>query len=297
MPTMTYFGKAHGLQMFVRLSYRGDRFYGVSPQREGPSVQQAVFTRLCRVGLSEAPYAVNFAARTDRDVQAIVNWLSFRLRLRGPERAARSEAIVAALEKANGDDGIFDLRAQPVKQRLMARNCVVGKHYRYVLPGTPCAADITAPDAELKTLQQAAAALSGQVHVARLAHPGAVRALNSACRGPILVTVQRADAAHFAVDVFAAGFMRRQVRYIVGALKAVQRGAWSSDDVAHLAKGLAGPARKGFDGPAEAAGLTLMSLLPTPKAAELLHTTLGDVSRAAFAPWLEMLRLSARGAP
>lgn len=253
MQAMKPLGKISGLQFFVRLGYAGNRFYGVVPVFEGPSVYDAVLARLRRGCAACEPYAVCFAARTDRGVHALENWLSFRLR---PCQTSCAERILRALAKQQ-NDGLTGVWGHVTGRRLMARNCTAKKHYRYVLP---CSST-----QQLSRLQQAADVLTGSIMVGRLAQPSAVRQLGQLRRdGLELYAAGDLRAGEATIDVHGPQFVRHQVRYMVGALQAVQRGDWSVQDLEALAQGRCGPQKLGFLGPASAAGLTLVALWPSP---------------------------------
>jgi tRNA pseudouridine(38-40) synthase len=266
-------GKASGLQIFMRLGYGGERFWGVTPQPDGACVFDAVLGRLRRALPHAQPYAVCWAARTDRGVHARQNWLSFRLRHPGDARP-----VLEALEEAQETDGLHEVRAQQVAVRLMARNCAWAKHYRYHLPGGDGAA--------LARLQAAARVLSGTLWAGRLAHPGALRGRQNLWRPGIVVRACAHPRGGHSVDVWGGGFWRRQVRYMVAALDAVRQKRWSVHDLAALAQGQAGPLRPGFAGPATPEGLTLMALLPDPAWQPYVQLAAPADDAAAFAPWL-----------
>lgn len=272
MAPMAAVGKTHGVQILMRLGYGGARFFAVAPPASGPTVQDAVLARLRRGGVTQAAYALSFAARTDRGVHAQENWLSLRLRLRGDATTVAAgghasdlgRAAVAALQQDSCQDGLLDVRAVVAPKRLMARNCAMGKHYRYAMAA--CAVDGAELRKELAQLQAAARALSGTVHVGWLAHPGALRRDADFVRADVVVAVAEDASApgQLRVDVVGPGFVRHQVRYMVAALQAVQRGHWDVSDVAQATSGREGPLRMGLRGPACACGLTLMALWPEP---------------------------------
>ena len=286
MQGMAACGKALGWQIFVRLGYGGDGFWGVTPQAEGLCVFDAVLARLRRALPHAQPYAVCWAARTDRGVHARENWLSFRLRLGG---GADVQPVLDALQDGGRPDGLVNVRAQQISVRLMARNCAWAKHYRYHLPG--------GDGRTLARLQEAAAVLSGSLWAGRLAHPSVVGGRQALWRTGLVVGAHaHGPAGGHVVDVVGGGFLRRQVRYMVAALDAVRQGHWSLDDLRVLAQGQAGPLRPGFVGPAPAGGLTLMELLPDPAWQPHLQQALPEPASKAFAPWLAQKPLGAAAA-
>jgi tRNA pseudouridine38-40 synthase len=243
--------KGRVTQFLVQLGYLGTPFYGVTPQHEGPCVWHALLARVADSLGPLVPYAISWAARTDRGVHAHANWVSFRLRQQGRLPVPVTQ-ILAALGTARYDDGLRHVVARVMPHRVMARSLTEGKTYRYVVPAVQ--------GAPVHAIRVALTYLNGRIHVGRLAHPRALTPTTQLWRTAITVDMTDGPADGALTFTFTGqGFLRRQIRYMVGALIAVRDRDWRPEDVAFLTQGNAGPLRRSAFGPAPSDGLTLVA--------------------------------------
>jgi tRNA pseudouridine(38-40) synthase len=256
MATRRTVGKGTPTQFLVTLRYRGEPFYGTEPQREGPTVYSVLMARLASAWPQALPYAVSFAARTDRAVHARINALSFRLEM--PRTGPTVADVLSALSTSPrlDGDGLEHVRAIRVDRRVMARSLICAKHYSYRWP--------TAGADTFKLLDALTRALSGPIDVRRLSNPRLWRNDGPSKLGPYIWRAVQGINDHGAptlsVHVFGARFVRWQIRYVVAALAEVVAGRLTTEELLHMASDRAGPVRARLPGPAPAAGLTLMGL-------------------------------------
>ena len=261
MPNRRRSDKPSSSQYLLQLGYDGGNLFGVAPQAAGPAVWDQLCARLARAPGWVTPYAVSWAARTDRGVHARRNWVSFRLADGG---ATATRAALLAAARAPALDALTSVRAMALPTRAMARNLAVAKHYRYRLAD---AVDVGV--AARARLDAAARALSGTLDVRRLAHARTVRELTDTRRTGITVVVAQ-GAPGLTIDVTGPGFVRHQVRHMVQVMVQAMHGTWRLADVAWLARGDPGPPPRGLNGPAAANGLCLEDLIPHPAWAAIL---------------------------
>jgi tRNA pseudouridine38-40 synthase len=254
------------LRLRLTLAYDGTDFEGwqVQPRAGSRTVQgvlEGCLSRLC--GGAAVPVAG--AGRTDAGVHALGQVASFDLP-REMAPAALGRALNALLPA-----DVRVLGVEPAAPGFHARRSALSKHYRYVADTGPVqlpqlrrgAAHVPGPlDAE--ALRAVAALYLGRQDFASLASSGS--SVKTSVR-----SVTRSDVAYdgevLVYDVEASGFLRKMVRSMVGGLLAAGRGQRS---VADLARALERADRRGWPPPAEARGLTLVSVAYAPPEARVL---------------------------
>lgn len=220
------------------VSYRGEHFHGVAPQ-PGFRTVAGVLTDALEAAASEKPAAMAYAARTDKGVDARMNIFSFRLRNPlGPLHLPPDLRVVDVKE---------------VPRSYHARNSSTSKRYRYrLLYGShPRAWTIGVP-LDLDVMRTLAEKLTGTHDFTALRHPRCeirstvrtIHAITIRSRGPLVV-----------IDVEGDGFLRQQVRILVGTLASTAAGWLTIDGVMDA---MARRDRKGTGLTAPAHGLTLM---------------------------------------
>lgn len=241
------------------LAYDGTDFQGWQAQkRECRTVQGVLEDALSRLA-GNAPVRVSGAGRTDAGVHAL-----------GQVAAVQLSRDLAPPELLRALNGLLpeDVRAREAclaPAGFHPRRSAVSKLYRYVLDTGPVqlptrrryAAHVPWALAE-EAVRAAAGRFEGRHDFASLMSSGSsvrtsVRTvLRSEARfeGP-------ADGRTLVYEVEAEGFLRKMVRSLVGALVAVGRGVLTSPD---LDRALAARDRRGWPAPAEARGLTLVSV-------------------------------------
>jgi tRNA pseudouridine38-40 synthase len=235
------------------LAYDGTDYCGWQRQRGQPTIQSALGEALAR--LEGAPVVTHGAGRTDAGVHAEGQVVSFRL-----TKAWEGQALRRALN-ANLPPAIRVLEAAAVADDFHARFDARSKTYRYQLYNAEVLSPFLARYAwhypyplEIETLAAAGQALVGThdftaFTVAACEAKSPVRTLTEfrvEADGPLLRLFFSAD-----------GFLRYQVRTMVGALIAANRGRLPAGSVADL---LRSRDRKLAGAPAPAHGLTLMKV-------------------------------------
>jgi tRNA pseudouridine38-40 synthase len=256
----------------VTLSYDGTDFEGWQAQADRPSVTRPVVARTVQ-GVLEAALVklagggvrvpVVGAGRTDAGVHALGQVASFEL-----EREMPAEALARALNGLLPDD-MRVLSAAIVPADFDARRNAVSKLYRYEMDLGPLQVPTRRRLAghhrgalDPERVAAAAALYLGRQDFAALASAGS--SIKTTVR-----TVLRSDArfepepatgdprGRLVYEVVAEGFLRKMVRSMMGGLLAAGAGTRSVDD---LKTALAGRDRRAWPPPAEARGLTLVSV-------------------------------------
>ncbi len=236
-------------QYLIHLGYDGSRFYGVAPQRDVPTVASALTTRL-EEAAGQRARVLTFTARTDRGVWAVENlatcWFV------PPLDATGFEAAVAV----DRDDGLFDVRAEPVGFHTHARNVGSGKWYRYRVrtdgEPDPRAWAVDRP-LDVTSMRGLAAAFEGTHDF---------NAYRFKCSAPdtrktmTRVEVQQ-DVAGLVIDIEGDGFLRQMVRKMVSVMVLVGLGEYEAERAVHL---LHTGADRGTPKAAPPEGLTLMEI-------------------------------------
>lgn len=249
-------------QLLIRLGYRGDRFYGVSPQPNLPTVHDALAARIQRA-TGCPPRVLTFAARTDRGVHARENLATCWLPL-----GAVTDAALADLQ-APRPDGLHNVTATRVPPSTFARGLATAKAYTYVVEtgwegvkGYPLAWRIW-PELCRDRMEAARAPLLGT-------HDFRAFAVRHKPTTPSVRTLTRVDMRcephgpghRWVFSVEGDSFLRRMVRLLVGTL--VECGAGVRDP-AGVAAALASRDNAQVGRPAPPGGLTLSRVFTAPR--------------------------------
>jgi tRNA pseudouridine38-40 synthase len=238
----------------VTLSYDGTDFLGWQSQADGRSVQGVLEAALAQLsGGRRVPVAG--AGRTDAGVHALGQVACFHL-----ERDLAEGDLVRALNGLLPHD-VRALEVLVVDASFHARRSALSKRYRYTL-------DTGA--VQHPTRRRYAG------HAPRLGHRERVFAVpplfvgrhdftSLASAGGSVVTTERTvlgadlewEGDTLVFEVEADGFLRKMVRSMVGGLVAVGRGTHGVED---LRSALQARDRRAWPAPAEARGLTLVSV-------------------------------------
>jgi tRNA pseudouridine38-40 synthase len=237
-------------QYLIRFAYDGQRFFGVSPQRDHPTVGATLYERL-EEAAGQRPRALQFTARTDTGVSAEENFATCWFL--EPFEPADFEAQFQ--QKVGG--GITSVSATAVDIHVHARNISSGKWYRYMIRtdgnddprawGVEGALDVNA-------MESLAAQFIGSHDFSafrwRCSAPNTMKTLTRVEITPV--------PTGYIIDVEGDGFLRRMVRKLVGAIIWVGLGEATVEDVASL---IDSGVNYGAPHGAPAHGLTLMAVL------------------------------------
>jgi tRNA pseudouridine38-40 synthase len=213
----------------LTLEYDGEPFSGWQRQENGPSVQGALEEAI--FALSSERVTVTGAGRTDAGVHARGQVAHFDLVKDFPPDTIRD-----ALNHFLRPQPVAVLEADVASPEFHARFSAIARHYRYriVCRRAPLTLDIgkawhvmRALDA--KAMHGAAQTLVGQHDFTTF------RAAECQAKSPVK-TLDRLDVSANGEDIFieasARSFLHNQVRSLVGTLKLVGEGKWTSRDVA-----------------------------------------------------------------
>lgn len=212
----------------LTIEYDGTPFVGWQAQENGPSVQgrlAAAVGAFC--GEAAVPRG---AGRTDAGVHALGQVAHLDL-----AKAWPSDTVRDALNSHLRPDPIAVLDCAPVPDDFDARFSARGRRYLYriVSRRAPPALDRervwhVARPLDADAMQRAARVLLGTHDFTTF------RSVHCQARSPVktldLLTVARANG-EIRVAAAARSFMHNQVRSIVGSLKRVGEGKWSTDDL------------------------------------------------------------------
>jgi tRNA pseudouridine38-40 synthase len=238
----------------VTLAYDGTDFAGWQSQARGRTVQGELEAALSRLsGGGRVPVAA--AGRTDAGVHALGQVVCFKL-----ARELDPPELVRALNGLLPLD-VRALEAAIVPEAFHARRSALAKAYRYELDTGPVQVPTRrryaghAPGVGHRDLVLAVPTLFlGRHDFASLASAGS--SVKTTER-----TVLRAEVSWegetLVFEVEADGFLRRMVRSMVGGLLAVGRGTHTVEE---LRQALLACDRRAWPTPAEARGLTLVSV-------------------------------------
>ncbi|MEM8812124.1 MAG: tRNA pseudouridine(38-40) synthase TruA [Pseudomonadota bacterium] len=238
----------------LTIEYAGTGFAGWQRQEGQPSVQQAIeeaIERFCGDTLS-----IQGAGRTDAGVHALAqvahadlskDWSADRVR----------DAVNAHLRPLP----IAVLEAERVSDDFQARFSAIRRHYHYRIINrrAPLTLDrdrawLVPKPLNADAMHQASQRLVGYHDFTTF------RSVHCQARSPVkTLDVLEVSRDEDAIDVYcsAPSFLHNQVRSLVGSLKLVGEGRWSSDDLAHA---LAARDRKECGPVAPACGLTLVAV-------------------------------------
>lgn len=236
-------------QYLIRFAYDGQRFFGVSPQRDRPTAGASLYERLEQAA-GQRPRALQFTARTDTGVSAEENFATCWFL----EPFDPKEFEVQFQQKV--DDGITSVSATAVDIHVHARNISSGKWYRYMIR-TDGNDDSRAWKVEraldVNAMQSLASHFVGSHDFSafrwRCSAPNTTKTLSKVEITPV--------STGYIIDVEGDGFLRRMVRKLVGAIIWVGLGEATVDEVSSLVDS---GATYGAPHGAPAHGLTLMAV-------------------------------------
>ena len=250
----------------LTLAYDGTDFLGWQRQADGAgrTVQGELEAALSRLAGGE-PVSVAGAGRTDAGVHALGQVASFDL-----SREVAPRELQRALNGLLPED-VRVLAAAAAPEGFHARRDALSKLYRYELQ----CGGVLLPQRRRQagwvpwTLDPARVAGAAALYVGR--HDFASLASSGGSVRTTTRTVARSEARFdgetLVYETEGDGFLRKMVRSMVGGLVAAGRGAASVED---LARALAARDRRAWPPPAEARGLTLVSVAyPAPASAVL----------------------------
>ena len=250
----------------ITIAYDGTDFEGWQAQsnravgtrktvaRTVQGVVEAALATLC--GGTRVP--IVGAGRTDTGVHALGQVASFAL-----AREMAPDALVRALNGILPED-VRVREAELAAAGFDARRSAVSKLYRYEMDLGPVQLPTRRRYAghyrgalDPRRVTAAAALYAGRHDFAALASSGSSvkTTVRTVLRSEARFTAEA--AATLVYEVVAEGFLRKMVRSMVGGLLAAGSGATSLDD---LSRALARGDRRGWPPPAEARGLTLVSV-------------------------------------
>jgi tRNA pseudouridine38-40 synthase len=238
----------------LTLAYDGTRFVGWQRQAEGDSIQGLLEAALAR--LEGAPVTAHGAGRTDAGVHALGQVASVSV------SAAHPPATLVRALNAHLPPDIRVTAVEDVAADFHARFSASGKTYRYVLDTAPIADPFTRqyawhlPEAlDLPAMAAAAAALVGTHDFAAFQSVGTE--LRTTVRTLLRAGVTGAAGQRVCCEFAGDGFLRHQVRAMVGTLLEVGRGRRSPATMASL---LAGGRRADAGATAPPHGLFLVAV-------------------------------------
>jgi tRNA pseudouridine38-40 synthase len=256
----------------VTLAYDGTDFEGWQAQAARPSVARPQVARtvqgvleaaLVKLGDHRSRVPVTGAGRTDAGVHALGQVASFDL-----DREMTADTLARALNGLLPDD-VRVLAAAMVPAEFDARRSAVSKLYRYEtdlgllqMPTRRRLAGHHRGALDPERVAAAAALYLGRQDFAALASAGSSikTTVRTVLRSDVRFEPEPATGdprGRLVYEVVAEGFLRKMVRSMVGGLLAAGAGTRSLDD---LKKALASGDRRAWPPPAEARGLTLVSV-------------------------------------
>ncbi len=241
-------------------AYDGGAFAGFQRQPPLVTVQGVLEAALARLGLAAR---VEGAGRTDAGVHARRQVITLRGALEGdaaalPARLARLVPRALSILAAREVDESFHARFSAVAKVYRYRVCLRPdptpweSRFAWVLPDERGFPGLPArPSLDVAAVREALAAIEGRHDVSCLVHPRAV--------GKRVRTVGRAELAEVSEGLYeltlaAPGFLRHQVRNVVGVALSAGLGRLAPSELARLVSG-AGDRWRGARAPGR--GLTL----------------------------------------
>jgi tRNA pseudouridine38-40 synthase len=250
----------------MRIAYDGGAFRGFQRQPGLPTVEQALLDALAPLGIASR---LEVAARTDAGVHALSQFVSFWARI-DLEPAALREAVnrgtppaLACLEAWRAP-AAFHARASATARTYVYRvglpppDGLEGRAWR--LPDERAFAGVTAGALDVAAMSEALASAVGEHDFVGFARPGEQR---GTVRTLLRAEVEAASwAPLYALTLEGRGFLRAQVRNLVGTAVAVGLGLAPASRIADLLR-----ARERYRGVrAPAWGLTLEKVAYPPDA-------------------------------
>jgi tRNA pseudouridine38-40 synthase len=265
----------------MRIAYDGGAFRGFQRQPGLPTVEQALLEALAPLRIAPR---LEVAARTDAGVHALSQFVSFWA------RAEMEPAALRAAVNQGAPPGLTCLDAWSAPPSFHARASAVSRTYFYLvghepigglagrawqLPDERAFAGACASQLDVGAMSEALAAAVGEHDFVGFARPGEQR---GTIRTILRAEVMKADwAPIYCLGLTGRGFLRAQVRNLVGTVVAVGLGLAPASKVGDLLR-----ARERYRGVrAPAWGLTLSRVAYPPGVLPLqgeAESPLGDVS-------------------
>jgi tRNA pseudouridine38-40 synthase len=212
----------------LTLEYDGTDFVGWQRQDNGPSIQQALEQAVA--GFAGIETVVHGAGRTDAGVHALGQVAHIDLPTEHSADTVR-DALNAHLRPRS----IAVLEACLVEDDFHARFSARARHYLYRIVTRPAPLTLTRGQAWLQRGDLDAEAMHHAAQVLLGKHDFTTfRAAKCQAKSPVK-TLDRLDVVRVGDDITvtasALSFLHHQVRSIVGSLKLVGEGKWSSQDL------------------------------------------------------------------
>jgi tRNA pseudouridine38-40 synthase len=253
----------------MRIAYDGGAFRGFQRQPGLPTVEQALLGALAPLGIAPR---LEVAARTDAGVHALSQFVSFWA------RADLDPAELRAAVNAGAPPALTCLDAWRAPPAFHARASATSRTYFYLiglpppdglqgrawlLPDERAFAGVEARTLDLPAMSEALAAAVGEHDFVGFARPGEQR---GTVRTLLHAQVTRAEwGPVYCVTLTGKGFLRAQVRNLVGTVAAVGLGLAPASRIGDLLR-----ARERYRGVrAPAWGLTLSRVSYPPDALPL----------------------------
>ncbi|MBI4126055.1 MAG: tRNA pseudouridine(38-40) synthase TruA [Deltaproteobacteria bacterium] len=214
----------------LTISYDGTHYVGWQRQKNGLSVQECLERALSK--MTKEKVGVTGASRTDAGVHAVAQVVSFKCKknipptafLRGLIPLLPRDIVVTSVEEA--------------PHGFNARKQAASKHYRYLLYQARVPSPLLLERAwflwkplNLTAMRKAAKVLVGHHDFACFMATGSsVKGTKRTIR-EIKIRFTQNDNVFLAVDVWGDGFLRHQVRNMVGTLVEVGEGKRKPDEM------------------------------------------------------------------
>jgi tRNA pseudouridine38-40 synthase len=212
----------------LTIEYNGSQFSGWQRQENAPSVQEALEEAIC--DLSTERVAVTGAGRTDAGVHALGQCAHFDL-----EKEISPDTVQNALNAHLRPHLIVIVQAESVPEDFHARFSALARHYEYRIfcRRAPPALDHgfvwhVARKLDAETMHDAAQILLGKHDFTTF------RSVQCQAKTPVktldCLNVSRREN-EIIIYARARSFLHNQVRSLVGSLKLVGEGKWTSRDL------------------------------------------------------------------
>ncbi|MCA9507183.1 MAG: tRNA pseudouridine(38-40) synthase TruA [Myxococcales bacterium] len=215
----------------LSFSYLGEGFLGVQEQPGLRTVLGALRERIEQLAGQKA-CAMCVAARTDRGVQALDNFVTFYLR-----NPCDASSTIEGLLRTQ-EPGLFIKFVKRVSPHVHARANAHGKLYRYTILDN-CADTETqnlawhiAPSIDIDAMKKAVLNLIGEHDFSSF------RGRRCGAKNPVKylkkITIARVSQCFVVIEVEGNGFLRYMIRNIVGTLVEVGTGLRNPVDVKNI---------------------------------------------------------------
>ena len=246
---------SHRTQFLIRFGYLGHLFHGVQPQKNMPTAGGALYDLISQAA-KNSPRALQFSARTDKGVHALMNAATCWFKT--PFDSALFIKTLTSLRTP----GLLSVHAQVVPRFVHARGSAKGKHYRYVIednsenrPQNIFAWQIT-PTLDITLMRKAAMQLLGEHDFTSFRAAGC--SANTTVKNMHRIDICRIkNSKQIHIDIIGDAFLRQMIRAMVGLLAEVGAELRSSTEIPSILEAL-DRKRAGINAPAH--GLTLMQV-------------------------------------